>query len=162
MKFKYEPIKPNSETVFKKKKKLEKECIALWKEKEYHPSRAREDNDTLRFNPSKVFERNHSFEWDLFQWADADFVLWVNEHPPTMVLAVMANMKQSPRLSPELEKLREKVDTVPLFSLEEYAKKKRLGERSVHFLKEMKKRYGDSILRLFYLTSDLTSDLTTD
>jgi len=157
MKFKYEPIKPNTEKVFKTKKKLEKECIALWKEREYHPSH-HEEQDMLRFNPSKVFERNHSFEWDLFQWADSDFVLWINEQPPTMILAVMANMKQSPRLSPELETLREKVDTIPLFSLEEYAKKKRLGERSVHFLKELKKRYGDSILRLFYLTSDFATD----
>ena len=157
MKFKYEPITPNPETVFRKKKKLEKECIALWKEKEYHPQRLAKE-ESLPFNPQKVFERNHSFEWDLFQWADADFVLWVNEHPPTMILAVMANMKQSPRLSPELETLREKVDTIPLCSLQEYAKKKRLGERSVHFLKEMKKRYGDSILRIFYLTSDFTSD----
>jgi predicted GNAT family acetyltransferase len=153
MKFKYEHITPNPETVYKKEKKLEKECIALWKEKEYsHPKK----HQTVPICPTenKVFERNHSFEWELFQWADSDFVHWVNEQPPTMVLAVMANMKQAPRLSPELEKWREKVDTVPFCSLEEYAKKKRLGERSVHFLKEMKKRYGQSILRLFYLTSD--------
>jgi hypothetical protein len=154
MKFKYEHINPKPDTVYKKEKKLEKECIALWKEKEYIHSQKHPKEDPFCSSHQKVFERNHSFEWELFQWADADFVRWVNEQPPTMVLAVMANMKQAPRLSPELEKWREKVDAVPFCSLEEYAKKKRLGERSVHFLEEMKKRYGPSILRLFYLTSD--------
>jgi hypothetical protein len=91
----------------------------------------------------------------MFQWADSDFVHWVNQQPPTMVLAVMAEMKQSPKLSPELETLRQKVKQVPFCSLEDFAKKRRLGERSVFFLKEMKKRYGDSLLRIFYLTYDL-------
>ena len=152
MKFKYEHItKPD--TVFKKEKQLQKDCIALWKEKEYKHS-IRPENMPTMSNLQKVFERNHSFEWELFQWADSDFVSWVNTQPPTMVLAVMAEMKQSPRLHSDLEKLRERVREIPLCSMEEYCKKKRLGEKSIHFLNEMKKRYGNDILRILYLTSD--------
>jgi hypothetical protein len=154
MKFKYEHITPKPNTVFKKEKQLEKDCIALWKEKEYNPSHPVSiDTGSFLSNQQKVFERNHSFEWELFQWADTDFVSWVNEQPPTMVLAVMAEMKQSPQLRPDLEKLRQKVHEVPLCSMELYCQKKKLGERSIHFLKEMKKRYGESILRILYLTS---------
>lgn len=151
MKFKYEHIISKPDTVFKKETQFQKDCIVLWKEKEYNKS-IHPESTTLS-NPQKVFERNHSFEWELFQWADSDFVSWVNKQQPTMVLAVMAEMKQSPRLQPDLEKLRQKVQEVPLYSMEDYCKKKRLGERSIHFLKEMKKRYGDSILRILYLTS---------
>ncbi len=159
MKFKYEPIIPIADTVFKKKKQWERECLAVSKDQTYRPKSEPEkvlDSNfyDLQMNPQKVFEQNHSFEWELFQWADSDFVHWVQQQPPTMVLAVMANMKQSPRLSPALETLRQRVHLVPFCSLEDYAKKRRLGERSVFFLKEMQKRYGDSILRIFYLTYD--------
>lgn len=151
MKFNYEHITPKPDKVFKKEKQLEKDCIALWKEKEYN-SPQNYDTSFLH-TPQKVFERNHAFEWELFQWADSDFVSWVNEQPPTMVLAVMAELKQSPRLRPDLEKLRQEVYSVPLFPMDDYCRKKRLGDRSIHFLKEMEKRYGNSILRILYLTS---------
>jgi len=152
MKFKYEHIKRNPEHVFIQEKPLEKDCITLWKEKEF--TLPKKYDSTSSNKPSKVFERNHHFEWDLFQWADSDFVNWVNRQPPTMVLAVMAEMKQSPRINPELEEMRTRVLQVPFYSLEKYVKKKRLGERSTLFLKEMKKRYGKSLLRILFLTSD--------
>jgi hypothetical protein len=102
----------------------------------------------------KVFDRKHTFEWELFQWADSDFVNWANEQPETMLMAVMAEMKKSPKMKPSIEQLRVQVKDVPLYTIEEYRKKKRLGERSIGFLKEMKKRYGNSLLRILYLTSE--------
>ena len=69
-------------------------------------------------------------------------------------MAVMAEMKKSPKLKPSIENMRSKVKDVPLYTIEEYRKKKRLGERSVTFLKEMKKRYGNSLLRILYLTAN--------
>ena len=154
MKFKTEPIIPNPDIVFKKNRKVERDTIAPWKDKTHrtNPEKDLVQTYDLRSNPQKVFEPCHSFEWELFQWADADFVHWVNAQPPTMVLAVMANMKHSPRLSPALETLRQQEPMIPYCSLEDYAKKRCLGERSVLFLKELHRRYGDSLLRIFYLT----------
>jgi hypothetical protein len=153
MKFKPEPLRPKPDIVFTKEKRLEKDCIALWKEKDCILPQKFESTCVSR--SSKAFKRTHTFEWDLFHWADSDFVHWVDTQPPTMVLAVMANMKQSPRLNTELEKLRQQANLVPLYSMESYFKKKRLGQRSIQFIKEMKKKYGDSILRILFLTSEL-------
>jgi len=70
------------------------------------------------------------------------------------VIAVMAEMKNSPKLKPEIELLRKDVAHIPLLSIDEYRKLKRLGVRSVSFLHKMKKLYGNYILKILYLTSN--------
>jgi len=155
MKFNYEPILVNQEKVYQKRVILQKDCLAARKEKDYQLLSKLDSfhrDKPSQVNP-KVFERNQTLDWDLIQWADTDFVSWVNDQPPSMILAVMAEMKQSPPLNPPLEKLRQKVKSVPLYSLERYCQEKRLGEKSCQFLKEMKRRYGPSLLRILYLTS---------
>jgi hypothetical protein len=150
--------------------KYDRETIALQKDKEYRPKKQVEKEVLTRkekeFNKvdhhekgswktvQKVFDRTQSFEWDLFQWADYEFVQWANQQPATMVIAIMAELKHSPKMKPSIEILRSKVTSIPLCSIELYRKKKRLGERSVAFLKQMKARYGNSLLRILYVTSD--------
>ena len=148
MKFLHEHI---PDKVFHQEKQLERDCLSLWNDKEYHlPQKY---DSSLQVPTEQVFHRKHSFEWEFFQWADSEFVQWAKKQPPTMVIAIMANMKQSPLLSPELEEWRQKVNQVPLYPIETYAEKKRLGQRSIQFLKDMHKQYGDSVLRILYLTS---------
>ena len=117
--------------------------------------------------PPQVFEREHYkmvdpgkrdtvkpvYEWDHFQLADPDFVRWINTHAgDPMVLAVMAEMKQSPPVKDSVETCRAKVKDVSLCSVEEYRKTKMLGEGSVAFLKDMKKKYGNNLLRFLRVT----------
>jgi hypothetical protein len=102
----------------------------------------------------KVFKQTHSFELDLFQLTDYEFVNWANSQTETHVIAVMAEMKNSPKLKPEIELLRKDVAHIPLLSIDEYRKLKRLGVRSVSFLHKMKKLYGNYILKILYLTSN--------
>jgi hypothetical protein len=102
----------------------------------------------------KVFKQTHSFELDLFQLTDYEFVNWANSQTETHVIAVMAEMKNSPKLKPEIELLRKDVARIPLLSIDEYRKLKRLGVRSVSFLHKMKKLYGNYILKILYLTSN--------
>lgn len=152
MKYKYEFIENNPEKAYHPKKNIKKEDLHYRKEKEVHFYPKIEKS--ILQSEQKVFDRKHTFEWELFQWADYDFVNWANEQPESMLMAVMAEMKKSPKLKPSIENLRSKVKDVPLYTIEEYRQKKRLGERSVTFLKEMKKRYGNSVLRVLYLTSE--------
>ena len=49
----------------------------------------------------RVFKQTHSFELDLFQLTDYEFVNWANSQTETHVIAVMAEMKKSPKLKPE-------------------------------------------------------------
>lgn len=151
MKYDRESISLTKEKEYKPKKKVEKESLTR-KEKEFHKIENHE-KCSLK-TKQKVFDRTQSFEWELFQWADYEFVQWANQQPGSMVIAIMAEMKKSPKMKPSIEILRSKVDSVPLCSIEFYRKKKRLGERSVEFLKQMKKRYGNSLLRILYATSE--------
>jgi hypothetical protein len=102
----------------------------------------------------KVFRQNHSFQLDLFQLVDYEFVNWANSQTETHVIAVMAEMKKSPKLKPEIEALRKDVSHIPLLSIDDYRKIKRLGVRSVSFLHKMKQQYGNNVLKILYLTSN--------
>jgi hypothetical protein len=151
MKYDREKLSLGKDRVYHGKKKVEKESLTR-KEKIYKKIEIHETS-TLKA-PQKVFNRTQSLEWDLFQWTDYDFVKWANQQHATMVLAIMAEIKQSPKMKHSIEILRPKVDSIPLCSIDLYRKKKRLGEKSVEFLKYMKKLYGPSILRILYVTSD--------
>ena len=154
MKYKYDNIERNPEKDYKPEKIIKKENLQVWKDKVHiHKKKEKEIGPTLQ-SSQKVFDRKHTFEWDLFQWADYDFVNWANSQPESMLMAVMAEMKKSPQMKPSIEELRSQVKNVPLYAIEDYRQKKRLGERSVSFLKEMKRRYGNSVLRILYLTSE--------
>ena len=102
----------------------------------------------------RVFKQTHSFELDLFQLTDYEFINWANSQTETHVIAVMAEMKKSPKLKPEIEFLRKEVAHIPLLSIDEYRKIKRLGVRSVSFLHKMKQLYGNYVLKILYLTSN--------
>jgi len=153
MKYKYELIENKPEKEYIPNKSTKKELLPYRKEKELHLN-PRVDRGTSNLRSEQVFDRKQTFEWELFQWADSDFVNWANEQPESLLMAVMAEMKKSPKMKPSIEILRSQVKDIPLYSIEEYRQKKRLGERSVTFLKEMKKRYGNSVLRILYLTSE--------
>jgi hypothetical protein len=152
MKYKYELIEKKPEKEYKPNRNTKKEELPYRKEKEVYLN-PRVETSILR-SEQKVFDRKHTFEWELFQWADTDFVNWANEQPESLMMAVMAEMKKSPKMKPSIENLRSQVKDIPLCTIEDYRQKKRLGERSVTFLKEMKKRYGNLVLRILYLTSD--------
>jgi hypothetical protein len=119
----------------------------------------------LRFSPKKhvdtekleycekAYRRNHKFELDMFQLEDYEFLNWANSQKATMVIAVMAEMKKSSKMRPDIEALRKSVKEVPLLSIEEYRKKKCLGDRAVSFIRQMKHTYGNHVLRILYLTS---------
>lgn len=112
------------------------------------------DTEKLEFC-EKVFRRDHKFELDIFQLEDYEFLNWANSQKSTMVIAVMAEIKKSSKMKPEIESLRSQVKRIPLMSIEEYRKKKCLGDRSISFIRQMKHKYGNHVLRILYLTSNL-------
>ena len=98
MKYNYEFIEKKPEKDYKPNRIIKKEDLPYHKDKEAH-FHTKVETSTLQ-REQKVFDQKHKFEWELFQWADYDFVNWANEQPESMLMAVMAEMKKSPKLKP--------------------------------------------------------------
>jgi hypothetical protein len=118
---------------------------------EYNPKR-KSDSSTLTFC-NKELQKKHKFELDMFKLSDYEFVNWANQQPEYLIMAVMAEMKKSPRLRDEIERLRPEIYKIPLMPIHEYKKLRKLGDRYASFLRQLKHEYGNHLLRLLYLTS---------
>ena len=106
----------------------------------------------------KEVQRTYKFELDMFKLSDYEFVNWANQRTNAgdfLIMAVMAEMKQSPKLRDEIERLRGEVYKIPLMPVHEYKKKRKLGDRYASFLRKLKQEYGNNLLRLLYLTSGI-------
>jgi hypothetical protein len=102
------------------------------------------------------FYKKHKFELDMFKLTDYEFVNWANQHTTHsdfLIMAVMAEMKKSPKMRNEIERLRVEVDKIPLMPIHEYKKLRKLGDRYTSFLRQLKHEYGNHLLRLLYLSS---------
>jgi len=134
MKYKYEQIEKKPDKEYKSKKIHKNDCIALCQEKVFQPSisvekaylqkREKVFQPSITFEKSslskkeKHFHRSHLFDWEMFQWADYEFVNWANSMPETIIMAVMAEMKQAPKMKPDIESLRTQVKEIPCCSIE--------------------------------------------
>jgi hypothetical protein len=150
MNYREDVLKRNN-IIYKPDKKYKKENL-VYEDKKFNPNKQNLES-RLKYC-EKIFKQTHSFELDLFQLTDYEFVNWANSQKETHVIAVMAEMKNSPKLRPEIELLRKDVSHIPLLSIDEYRKIKRLGVRSVSFLHKMKQQYGNNVLKILYLTSN--------
>ena len=154
MKFSHERMEQKMDKSFHHKNNPQRDDLARRPEKEYPISlKVFENVQSYTLDDKGTFKKQQVFEWDQFQLADPEFVQWINHHPgDPKVLAVMAEMKRCPPVKPFIDTHRSKVRDIPLCSIEEYRKQKKLGEGSVAFLKEMKHTYGNNLLRFLHLT----------
>jgi hypothetical protein len=67
-------------------------------------------------------------------------------------VAVFAELINAPKLYYKIEEMRDKLSSVDTMSIQEYKKIKKLGARSVKIIKELKKKYGNMILKFLYLS----------
>lgn len=120
---------------------------------DYLPKHKLESISSVNFC-DKELQKKHKFELDMFKLSDYEFVNWANQQTGDfLIMAVMAEMKQSPKMRDEIERLRSEVHKIPLMSIHEYKKNRKLGDRYASFLRKLKQEYGNNLLRLLYLTS---------
>jgi hypothetical protein len=84
-------------------------------------------------------------------YGDIEFYEWLSKQTDPKV-AVFAELVNAPKLHNTIEKMRDELNTIGTISIQEYAKIKKLGSRSVTRIKELKKKYGNSILKFLYLS----------
>jgi hypothetical protein len=150
---------------------LENEHFTL-KEQKYNPMIDIKQSDNIQYksdNYSQAFykrhdysqidlcdkeiQRKYKFELDMFKLSDYEFVNWANQQSDFLVMAIMAEMKKSPKMRNEIERLRPEIYKIPIMPIHEYKKIRKLGDRYASFLIKLKQEYGNNLLRLLYVTS---------
>jgi hypothetical protein len=61
------------------------------------------------------------------------------------------------KISKELEKFKPIIKTTPVISIEEYRKKKKIGEEGVNYLKKLKEKYGNIVLKVLWANLNFNS-----
>ena len=101
-------------------------------------------NAPLFVQPKSVYYTEDSY--NTIQYGDMEFYNWLKTQSDPSI-AILAEIVHSPKLNTTIEKVREKINTIDTISIDEYKKIKCLGSRQVQWLKELKKKYGNHILK---------------
>jgi hypothetical protein len=152
--FRFEGI-GGTKPVLQKKPEREKIQYISKDFKPNHKEHKEDKKTSLQFCDREIYKK-HKFEIDMFKLSDYEFVNWANQHSKHfdfLLMAVMAEMKKSPKMRDEIESLRSEVYKIPLMPIHEYKKIRKLGDRYTSFLRQLKHEYGNHLLRLLYLTS---------
>ncbi len=123
--------------------------------RDYIPKRIQEST-SINFCDKSLYKK-HKFELDMFKLSDYEFVNWANQQTQSsdfLIMAIMAEMKKSPKMRDEIERLRPEVYKIPLMPIHIYKKNRKLGDRYASFLRQLKHEYGNDLLRLLYVTSN--------
>jgi len=107
--------------------------------------------DKFQFSNKDIKNKFH-YENDFFYIRDkGDNLLnkWiVNQKDPIIIF--LSEFIPETKVSKELEKFRPIIKTTPTISIEEYRKKKKIGEEGVEYLKRLKEKYGIIVLKVLW------------
>ena len=84
--------------------------------------------------------------YNTVQYGDIEFYNWLKTQSEPSI-AILAEIVHSPKLNITIEKVRQHINDIDTITIEEYRKIKCLGSRQVKWLKELKTKYGNHILK---------------
>jgi hypothetical protein len=84
--------------------------------------------------------------YNTLQYGDMEFYNWLKKQSDPSI-AILAEIVHSPKLNTTIEKIRQQIKDIDTISIDEYRKIKCLGSRQVKWLKELKIKYGNHILK---------------
>jgi hypothetical protein len=135
--------------IYKKYLKLEKEKHEQ-REKIYNPLKSI-NMDRFEFSNKDIINKNY-YENDLFHIKEkGDNLLnnWIIRQKDPIII-FLSEFIPGTKISKEIEKFRPIIKTTPTISIEEYRKKKKLGEEGVTYLKKLKDKYGIIVLKVLW------------
>jgi len=138
-----------NEKNYKQILKLEKEKHER-REQIYRPLKKIE-NDPFYFS-NKDMNKKHHYEKDSFQIREkGDNLLnnWIVKQKDPIIIFLSEFIPET-KISKEIEKFRPIIKTTPTISIDEYRKKKKLGEEGVEYLKKLKDKYGIIVLKVLW------------
>lgn len=96
--------------------------------------------------------KKHLYEKDLFNIKENGDILlnnWIKNQKDPLVIFI-SEMIPGTTISKDMEHFRFIVKTSQTISIDEYRKKKKIGEESVNYLKKLKEKYGNIILKVLW------------
>ena len=111
-----------------------------------------DEYENKRFEPLLQIKTTYTEEaFNKKEYGDIDFYNWLYKQKNPF-LAVFAELVNAPKLTKSIEKFRPKVKDLDTITIDEYIKIKRLGSRKAEWLKQLKKKYGNYILKYLKLS----------
>jgi hypothetical protein len=98
----------------------------------------------LKYKPKYEEEEYYSRDY-----GDVEFYKWLSQQKQSCV-AILAEIVSAPKLNANIERLRPEVKHMKTMTIDEYRKIKCIGSTKVEWLKQLKKKYGNHILRFLY------------
>ena len=138
-----------NEKNYKKDLKLEKDKYEQ-REQIYKPV-IKNELDRFHFSNKDIKNKFH-YENDFFYIKEkGDNLLnnWITQQKDPIII-FLSEFIPGTKISKEIEKFRPIIKTTPTISIEEYRKKKKLGEEGVKYLKKLKDKYGIIVLKVLW------------
>ena len=85
------------------------------------------------------------------EYGDIDFYNWLHKQKDPY-LAVFAELVNAPKMAKTIESFRPNVKDLDTITIDEYIKIKKIGSRKAEWLKQLKKKYGNYILKYLNLS----------
>ena len=130
-------------------KKVSKEI----KPKKYNLSFKEKDKDKdKQKEKDKQDKKQDKYELNKFiihENGDIALNKWIKKQKDPVVV-FLSEFIPNTKISKELQKFKPIIKTTPMISIEEYRKKKKIGEEGVKYLKKLKEKYGNIVLKALW------------
>ena len=140
---------------YKKKQKYEKDIIKP-KEDAIRSNSNKNSNDIIIFN-NKGYNKVYTYKnenYKIKEKGDKKLNEWIMKQTEPLIVFI-SDIIPDTNVLPHLEKIRPIIKTTPLMSIEEYRKRKKIGEEGVIYLKKLKEKYGNIILKTLWASINL-------
>jgi hypothetical protein len=135
---------------YKKKMKLEKE--ERKREDKDHKQDKHLQKDMIVYKNEDMKKENIIANNDFFHIREkGDNLLnqWIIKQKEPIII-FLSEFIPGTKVSKEMEQFRPIIKTTPTISIEEYRKKKKIGEEGVEYLKRLKEKYGIIVLKVLW------------
>ena len=135
---------------YKKKMKLEKEERKR-EDKEHNPQK-KIQKDIIVYKNQDIKKDSKLKDNDFFHIKEkGDNLLnnWIVQQKEPIII-FLSEFIPGTKVSKEIEQFRPIIKTTPTISIEEYRKKKKIGEEGVEYLKRLKEKYGIIVLKVLW------------
>ena len=96
-----------------------------------------------------LFNKKFHMDKIVFKESDEKLNKWIIKQTDPLILFI-SELYPGIKINKDIEKMRPLVQTSPTISIEVYRKERKIGEEGVEYLKKLKDKYGNIILKVLW------------